>query len=92
LARSSAENQRLQARARATTATASNPTNLIMMVPIPGGGGRNGIGPVWSGRMLFMKLRSLELVARAMMPALGRRPDPASSKVQPNIIVIPGRA
>jgi hypothetical protein len=24
--------------------------------------------------------------------ALGRRPDPASSKVQPNIIVIPGRA
>jgi hypothetical protein len=79
LARVLLKNQRLQARARATTATTSNPTNLIMMVPIPGGGGRNGIGSVWSGRMLFMKLRSPQLAARVMMPALGRRPDPASS-------------
>jgi hypothetical protein len=63
-----------------------------MMVPIPGGGRRNGIGSVFSGRMLFMKLRSPELAARVMMPALGRKRGPACSKVQPNIIVIPGRA
>jgi hypothetical protein len=63
-----------------------------MMVLIPGGGGRDGIGSAWSGRMLFMKLRSPQLAARVMMPAPGRQRDPASSKVQPNIIVIPGRA
>src|SRR6202011_6381235 len=43
-------------KARATTATNSKPTNRIMMVPIPGGEGRNGIGSVLSGRMLFMKV------------------------------------
>src|SRR3981081_3322817 len=50
------KNQRLQASARATTATNSSPINRIMMMPIPGGELRNGIGSVLLGRMLFMKI------------------------------------
>ena len=52
-----------------------------MMMPIPGGELRNGIGSVLSGRMLFMKICSPgEICHRMMAPAVGRGPDPASSK------------
>ena len=52
-----------------------------MMVPILGGGLRNGIGSVLSGRMLWMTIYPRELfAARVMVPALGRAPGPASSK------------
>jgi hypothetical protein len=48
--------QRLQISAITTTATISNPTNRIMMIPILGGDVRNGMGSELSGRRLCMQV------------------------------------
>ena len=59
------KNQRLHAKASATTATNSSPTNRITMVPIPRGELRNGIGSILSGRTLVMKIFPPERFAAA---------------------------
>src|SRR5579863_2768343 len=50
-----ASGYRLQIIARTATATNSSPTKRSMIVPILGGGVRNGIGSLLSGRTVFMQ-------------------------------------
>lgn len=82
------KDQRLQISASTTTATTSNPTNRIMMVPIRCGSARSGIGSVVSGRMLFIKIYPPRTCRPLAAPALGRSTGPASSKgIWPNTVV-----